>query len=1147
MESTSNSTKYVDIYKDAVNHRAEDRNLKVIIIDHNQLIDSLNNKCVEKNETYRVLHEKAKNDLIKVGRVSTDLTVQLVRNSINIALESMHKKWNLYAENKSTSQPKMINVVLTNFFDLALITGLINAKIKTTAIVELSCGKIAQIRDKFVSKASRDKQTNADNFIREFWHGFRNELDTSNGSSEFKNMIIYSYRSKYNAHCEPLDFDGIVDMTRNYVTREMNKVQEFIHNVKTGHENYIKKVNPAYALTTVDGGDDYTNDYKSYSERLNEYPEDAMTVAIVLDAMLKAVTVAKRDTTDWVDVHFNALKDESDDGCMNYPVCVQYGNECALTVRKHNLRFTDYSDSAVNVLKTRWKRQLWGSRPLMPLNAEAEYTETISDIKRLSKSDDVDVKLCVLALNRLRSNLDVYRGENIDLTALGMTAVTYKPELIEPAGCATTVQMLEKESEKYSKMGYAHFVPEDVMLVGFYDVQTGASTTPSKRSFDITVAQQPVHAKDYFDYFYGKKKPECSYAIDATGLCAHYREETEAVHFEDGDRLSVAKTQWRFERDAVCLRYKSKCWEIVRYVTDDDDEDRIRIYSDADRAEYCVEKHRDDVIRLTCKTPEDGGGVEIVSGKGRRNYVLRQWKADRGQKEAGRVYGDGRVVVESTDKTTAATYMANGLVRSVRTVDLKKNSQRFHGAGAGSLENFSKKIKTSESELRVQRSGSRVRRSLTAIVSNSSSKLASGNKWRSADETCGSFDRWTEAMTDYSEDGTTRTVWFYDGTRISTRVRQVPDEPGWVCYAIAGYRYEHAEYRTVEEHADGAFRVAGLVSRSSPDGRLRLRLAGRESGRMELGHDAVRAYRDRDHVATFGWNGAGGLPAFERRAGHHVTAVPLRSRVSHAGRAAACAAAATRSSFFVVKRCLSGFRALDGRERDEFFDEIRDRSGTAVRVRGDETVAVFVADVPVAAEKDGSDAEEDGGVAEDDGVAEETRDASYRWLTASRPSPEDVDVPASLVSRAFRKLDDRYGPVSDALRNVVGLGTPSSSTSSTLSSGPHERLVFRANVPNVDAVRAMYAAGPTAFPDDDGPADDSVATFARRAELLKAQRRKRAEDVLEARARTAADDFVPYFRCHDYDTLKTHLIAGGLPLDAVPASRAHEETNSSAR
>lgn len=627
MESRSNNTKYIDIYKDAVNHSTtvEHHNqFNVFFIDHNQLIGTLDYKCVENDDTYRALHERVKTYLLNNGHISPSLMLQLVRHSIALALESVQQKWNKSinsihdAAASSHFQPAMTSIFLTNFFDLAFITYMIGAKVKVEAIVKLNCKKIAQVRDKFVSKAAMAKQSIIDEKILKFWHDLYDRLNTPKGSSMFKDVVMYSHESRYNSYYEPLNFDKIVTMSRRYTIQEMTKVQHVLLDVETEHQNYVTSTNPTYSL---DVNHDYMYYYELYSQHLSKLPEEVVSVPVILDAIIKTID-PEQLTSEHVDFLFDALKFEDDGGCINYNVCIQYGNDCALAVKKHNLRFTNYLQSVVKVLKTRWKKSLWGLRPLLPLSTEVEYDRIISNIKSQCQhavsSNDVDIQLCVLGLNRLQSNLDVFRGEKIGLPVLRTKMpLSFRPELVEPADCATMVQMLEKESENYKNISYVYFEPEDVVLVGFYDFPDVTPTRTS--SFSFNMPQRPLYAKDYFKYFYNKKIPQCFYAIEMPHQsCLTYREETEEMRFANDDcSLIVARRKWRFEPNTVCLVYKSKRYEIIRHVTnnqqkafagvDDNDEDedcdRFRIFSPGNM-EFYIDKSSRGYVGFSGKTSD---------------------------------------------------------------------------------------------------------------------------------------------------------------------------------------------------------------------------------------------------------------------------------------------------------------------------------------------------------------------------------------------------------------------------------------------------------------------------------------------------------------------------------------------------------------
>lgn len=622
LESTSNNTKYINIYKDAMNHRAtadHHDQLNVFFIDYNQIVDTLDYECVENDDAYRALHERVKIYMLKNGHISNNLMLQLVRHLITLTLASVQRKWNKSVTNfqdataSSCVESTMTSIILTNFFDLAFINYLIGAKVKVKAIVKLNCKKIAQVRDKFVSKTAMAKQSILDEKILTFWQGLHDRLNTAKGSAAFKDVVMYSHKSKYNSFYEPLNFDKIVTMSRKYTIREMSKVQHILLGVETEHQNYVTSTNPTYSLNV---NHDYTYYYELYSQHLSKLPEEVVSVPVVLDAIIKTID-PEQLTSEHVDFLFDALKFEDDSGCINYNVCIQYGNNCALAVKKHNLRFTNYIQSVVNVIKTKWKNYLWGLRPLLPLSTEAKYNKIISNIKSQCQhavsSDDVDIQLCVLGLNQLQSNLDVFRGEKIGLPGLRTKMpLSFRPELVEPADCTTMVQMLEKESESYKKISYVYFEPEDVILVGFYDFP---GVTPTRRSsFSFNMPQRPLYAKDYFKYFYNKKIPQCFYTIEiAHQSCLTYREETEEMRFVNDDcSLTVARRAWRFEPDTVCLIYKSKRYEVIRHVTnnqrkadvdndDDEDYDRFRIFSPG-HMEFYIDKSSRGFIGFSGKT-----------------------------------------------------------------------------------------------------------------------------------------------------------------------------------------------------------------------------------------------------------------------------------------------------------------------------------------------------------------------------------------------------------------------------------------------------------------------------------------------------------------------------------------------------------------
>lgn len=1188
MESTYNSTRYIDIYKDAINQSNEDLHecRNTFIIDYYQLVNSLDNTCVDgKDDIYKQLHEQNQNFFIKNGKISTKLMVQLVRQSIIIALESIRQKCNNAEEDEDEKvennpfQSTFVNIVLTNFFDLAFIREFIDTKIKVGAIVEVSCRKIAQIRDRFVSRASRAKRCMADEVIQQFWHDFRNGL---NVASMFKDIMVYSYESKYNAHYEPPNSDKIISMSRAYVMREMIKVQNFIFNVGVDFEKYTKSVNPTYSLL-VDG--DYERSYELYKKNLDVYPQQVLTVPIILDAMMKALESNQCTTKDWVDTFFNGLRDESDDGCMNYPICVQYGNECAQAVKRYDLRHTDYLKSAVSVMNTRWKTLLWASRPRMAFKTEEEYDNIISGIKRQCPADiDVDMQLCVLGLNRLQSNLNVFRGETIGLPGLGVTNVTFKPVLIEPNGCVTMVQMLEKESERRKRMSYAYFEPEDVMLIGFYDFAERVAS--HKSSFAFATPQRPVYARDYFDYFHGKKTPECFYAMQprrpdaAYSPCVAYSEQTEELRFRCDDCLTVTKKKWRRERPGtMCLVYKSKRFEIVRNVAGADD-DCFRIYTRTG-CEHCIFKSNGDAIGYVSRTAD---GAEIFSESGVAAVrELRQsapnTKAVAGglhRSERCRRYECGRVTVEYSDNT-AVRYWASGKVtlmnptvvarakfsrnsRPMETNGMRNDDSKMRNSitrTSRTSGNSNEEMGNSDEEVNKSNAGMSGKRNSSRKVSktrNNSGKISkTRNSWQNSVRSARSDGRVTETdgseslllAVNHSDDGTTRTVEFADGTRISTYVREVPDEPGWACLVVSGHEYAHPAYRPVTDGRgpDGVpfIGVTDHVRLSADGCEVRLRLS--DSERVMANEDGVRLYglasehlRDVE-VATFAWNNNAAATTaclFERRVGRgDVTTVAYDRdtddvRVTREAVAAAWTAAADVTppvQFFVVKRDMSGF-ALFGRE---FAEELRrDRTtGHVVAVHesrnGKHVVALF---------EDGRGC--GGRDASPSPIAE--ADGGYEWLRvrfpATRMDPRDA-VPTLLRSRTFTTVskDTDYGPVATALRDADRSDDVEvTSAVPRRDNGPGPgKLAVRVNVPCAfDSVTAMVCGRECVPPsgasspryDRDAIAPDGIPVG------LSAKLAARKHDdslALEARMRMRTNNFIPYFRSECYLPLRDRL------------------------
>jgi len=1181
LQSTFNNTNYIDVYKDAVDgmHNVEDQPCNVVIIDYNRLIESIDNSCIEQDEQYRVLHDRAKRYFHNNSKVSTKLMVLLVRQLIIINLESMRQKWNFDTE-PYTFQPALVNIILTNFIDLEFMTELIATKIKVDAIVELTCGEIAQTREKFVSSAFRAKQSMANKVIQSFWQNFHDGLNTAKGASVFKNVMVYQYKSKYNADYEPPNVDKMLVTARRYVTREMHKVLLFVYNARTEYEKFTRNYNPVYALPVDDVDSTAQKYYESYTELLKEYPEDAIGLPTILDAMVKSAIADPIQTPSerWVDGFFGALRDDSDDGCMVYPVCVQYGNEYGLIVKKYDLRHTDYFDSAVNVLNIRWRKSLWGSRPLPSSDVEAEHHRIIAHVKKKcehrTSSDDVDVQLCTLALNRLRCNLDVYRGEPIGFSGLGQTNINFRPELIEPAGCATMVQMLQKESENYRIMSHAYFEPEDVVVVGFYDCQKVLQTR--KSSFRFTLPQRPVCAKDYFDLHYGKRTPNCFYAMgttDATSdLSLTYTEETEEIRFKDDDFLTISKRKWRFEPSTLSLMYKSDFYEIVKQVKSDDEdrhrlgdedddnddqakdnEDWLRVYNNDAGLEYYVDKSPKNDIRCIGRKSWLGSKgactVEMISWSDQGYGMLQQSnrrqgdvdtaKVNAAEVEVCRLYGSGRVVVEYADRTKV-TYWSSGKInrpsRTSKTTPMesfKSNSGRPRTSSISSDKSadsapakieYSKSVRAKKSQARkntksvigMNKSPSRMKRK-KSVVSPSNTINNNKNNDPLQDPR---IRRYADYEERFSEDGTMRTVEFTDGTCIvgATNVRRSST-------IVPPYEYSHPAYHTVTEERDGTFNVVGLctMSRGLAGGPVGLRLTDR-SVRIDATTDAVYVYRsygdgEEQLTATFGWNNSEFL--FEKRVNAtRVVTVPRNRRLGDdlilgmTGTTMITAEdAASKSECFVVRRGMSGFRMLDGRRYERFADDMRSCQHTVVREsQRVRTVTVFAAeDVDV----------KKPWVAELPAVA---NGKHYAWLKpfsskAAVLDDERVPTTMQLISRSFRKVDVDYGLVIKALTLLRDIGSVDALPG---------KLRVRVFVPDVNALRKMYASGDPRNRKSSTSRHVSALAHDERLSAKLAHLRQEWCDVLEARSLMRRGQFIPFFHADDFGPLRSHLKANGL-------------------
>ncbi|CAI6354633.1 unnamed protein product [Macrosiphum euphorbiae] len=1192
IETTLNSTKYIDVYKDAVEgmHRTEDQACNVVIIDHNRIVESLDNNCVEQDEQYRSLHDRAKRYFHNNSRVSNKLMVLLVRQTIIINLESMRQKFNFDTE-PYTFQPAVVNIILINFIDLELMIEFITSKIKVDAIVELSCGEIAQTRDKFVSRPFRAKQAMAVKAIQKFWRDFHMWLDTADGASVFKNVVVYQYKSKYNAEYEPPNVDKMLVAARLYVLHEMHRVLLFVYNVRAEYEKYTQNNNPVYALPVNDDDSMVQHYYESYTKHLKGYPEDAIELPTILDAMVKAAIAGpvQPPTERWVDAFFGALKDDSDDGCMVYPACVQYGNKFGLVAKKHDLRHTDYFDSAVNVLNVRWRKSLWGSCPLPPSDVEAEHDRVISHIKRKcehhTSGDDVDVQLCALALNRLRSNLDIYRGEPIGLPGLSMTNVKFQPELIEPAGCATMVQMLQKESESYRRMSHAYFEPEDVVVVGFYDCQKVLQTR--KSSFRFNVPQRPVFAKDYFDLHYGKRTPKCFYAMDtataASDMSLTYTEEIEEIRFKDDDFLRISERKWRFEPSTVSLVHKSGYYEIVKHVksVDDDhqrggenededdddddhpknDEDWLRVYNNDAGLEYYVGKTRKNVIRCIGQTSWAGIGggctVELISGNDPGYGMLQQIyrrrndvdgaKVNAAEVEMCRFYGNGRVVAEYADRTKV-TYWSSGKIqrpsRSTRT-PLQESSKSSTGrprastissdsteGGPTKIEpSKSVSIKAKKSQARrttksvtgMGRSPSRMRRKKSTISPSGTSENNKNNDPLQDPR----MRRHADYVERFSEDGATRTVEFADGTCIvgATNVRRSST-------VVPPYEYIHPAYHTVTEDPDGTFKVTGVctMSRGLAGGPVGLRLTDR-SMRIDATTDAVYVYRSDDDgddderlTATFGWNGSEFL--FEKRVNAvRVVTVPRKRQLGDdlvLGMTGATMV--TTEEAESASECFVVRRGMSGfRTLDSLrYEQFADG------VRGRQHTAVResqrVRTVTVFAAHD-VDVEKPW-VTGPPAVAIGEQYAWLRPFSGKVAALDDERVPTTiqLTSRSFRKVNIDYGPLIEALMLQQYTGSGSQATVDV----PPGKLRVRVYVPDVDALRKIYSPGDSRNLELSSSRRDSAAAHDERLSAKLAHLKQERCDALEARSLMRQGRFVPFFHADDFGPLRTHLKANGL-------------------
>jgi len=155
--------------------------------------------------------------------------------------------------------------------------------------------------------------------------------------------------------------------------------------------------------------------------------------------------------------------------------------------------------------------------------------------------------------------------------------------------------------------------------------------------------------------------------------------------------------------------------------------------------------------------------------------------------------------------------------------------------------------------------------------------------------------------------------------------------------------------------------------------------------------------------------------------------------------------------------------------------------------------------------------------------------AGFEWLKVvfgKKPKTFVPDHRLRFVSRAFRKCDTDYEPASRALRQILSRGVNAALRSVPQ---PAAKLVVRVNVPNSDAVNAMYARGTFKY---DPVRDESLAETRSRTKVawLEKRARQRAYEnsALEARLRMKRDDFIPYFHCNSYEPLKNYFAVNSL-------------------
>lgn len=1206
LENTSHDTKYIDVYKDVVNVTTGTYYDQVSIVDHDSIVDLLQNDVeyigVGNDDAYRAAFKRARTVLHVDGQIPTTLLVELTHLSISAALRQFTCKNDVVYKNEydqsyisSLSTKTTIHqrhVILTNFFDLDFVAEFLRSlgpQQRVDAIVRLSCGEICKTRGKFVTKACMDEQLARDEKIRRFWWDLNNKLNTKSSASIYKNVVIYAYESKYDARFEPPDPEQIVATLREYVFHEMNRVQDFVSNITIEYDRFVENLNSVatYNFTTVSENDLWPL-YNTYAERLNGYPVNTITVTMILDAMIATICSPQKTRTrrsdDWaatVDVYFNALRDESNDGCLNYSICVPYGNECARTVQKYGeLRFASYITTITNVLATRWRRSLWGARLLLPLETETEYDATISDVKRQCVcDDDVDVRLCVLALNRLRSNLDVFRGETISLPGLEMTKVRFTPEFIEPLDCSTMVQTLEKQSETRMKISYAYFEPEDVILVGFYDFQD--TTWTRKSSFNFDMPQQPIHMRDHFDFFRNKKVPKFVYPALGSSITT-YREHTEEIRFCDGDYLTVIRRRWRFDLDTTCLIYKSKSYEFVRHATED--VDRFRINTNTG-CTYNFDKYQGDIIGFYADD-----GTNIIEINTERNIITdaiclqRLWQSKGSSRtEKCRSFGNSSVVVEFKNGSHTVTYWAFGYCTRTNFSGSHEN-RTFNATPLKSSSGFgttnrstvppTQHLKTPSrftvpSQFKTPQDNAAVS-SMTSIRSKISDNRVSPTQYLGIQNdvtvpvpalkqletgisvmSIKNIDRkpstWNDSLfnysydTDYgisncSNDGKKLTVKFEDGTEIVTYVHEVSVtmlglSADWVIFEVSKREYTHPDYRTVVEHRDGTVYVPDLI-RCAPNGSMELRL--QRLLRIEVTATAVDIYRDdpdtvppnysnisnndSSKIATFPWTVDVDL-LFEKRDGKRRLVRCGRTTTTRKIPSSCLNGRPSAAAYFIVKRNMTGFRLLDHDQYDEFIGQIRNHDNTVIRETHDEIATLHDSDLKLGVTNNYSRSNLTTSTVSQPRLAD--RNCNYEWLNvfSSKTGKKSFRTvtPKRLVSRMFRKLSTDYEPVLKALRNIHAIPIERQTTLTT-------KLVVRMYVPNLDHVKALYRANGLGFwYESPIESNDDTCLFIKhllngtviKPSVKLALQKEIRKYAFEAQMRLRTNNFIPYFH-RDY-------------------------------